>query len=468
MVVGDFPIETDVIVIGAGPGGYVAAIRAAQLGQKVTIVEKGSLGGVCLNVGCIPSKALISASQRYETALGSEDIGIKAENVTVDFSKVMGWKNDVVNKLTSGVGGLLKGNKVDIIQGEAYFVDEHSLRVMDENSSQTYTFKQAIIATGSRPIELPTFKYSKRVIDSTGALALDEIPGKLVVIGGGYVGTELGTAYANFGTEVTILEGANEILSGFEKQMTALVKRNLKKKKVDVVTKAMAKGVEETENGVIVTYEAKGEEKTVEADYVLVTVGRKPNTDELGLEQVGIKMDERGIIQVDKQCRTNVSSIFAIGDIVPGPPLAHKASYEGKIAAEVIAGQSSEVDYLGIPAVVFTEPELATVGYTEQQAKDEGLEYAAARFPFAANGRALALNNTDGFVKLITRKEDGLLIGAQIAGASASDMIAELGLAIEAGMTAEDIAMTIHAHPTLGEITMEAAEVALGTPIHIM
>ena len=468
MVVGDFPIETDVIVIGAGPGGYVAAIRAAQLGQKVTIVEKGSLGGVCLNVGCIPSKALISASQRYETALGSEDIGIKAENVTVDFSKVMGWKNDVVNKLTSGVGGLLKGNKVDIIQGEAYFVDEHSLRVMDENSSQTYTFKQAIIATGSRPIELPSFKYSKRVIDSTGALALDEIPGKLVVIGGGYVGTELGTAYANFGTEVTILEGANDILSGFEKQMTALVKRNLKKKKVDVVTKAMAKGVEETENGVIVTYEAKGEEKTVEADYVLVTVGRKPNTDELGLEQVGIKMDERGIIQVDKQCRTNVSSIFAIGDIVPGPPLAHKASYEGKIAAEVIAGQSSEVDYLGIPAVVFTEPELATVGYTEQQAKDEGLEYAAARFPFAANGRALALNNTDGFVKLITRKEDGLLIGAQIAGASASDMIAELGLAIEAGMTAEDIAMTIHAHPTLGEITMEAAEVALGTPIHIM
>ena len=297
---------------------------------------------------------------------------------------------------------------------------------------------------------------------------LDEIPGKLVVIGGGYVGTELGTAYANFGTEVTILEGADDILSGFEKQMTALVKRNLKKKKVEIVTKAMAKGVEETENGVIVTYEAKGEEKTVEADYVLVTVGRKPNTDELGLEQVGIKMDERGIIQVDKQCRTNVSSIFAIGDIVPGPPLAHKASYEGKIAAEVIAGQPSEVDYLGIPAVVFSEPELATVGYTEQQAKDEGLDYAAARFPFAANGRALALNNTDGFVKLITRKEDGLVIGAQIAGASASDMIAELGLAIEAGMTAEDIAMTIHAHPTLGEITMEAAEVAFGTPIHIM
>ncbi|MBS4193839.1 dihydrolipoyl dehydrogenase [Lederbergia citri] len=468
MVVGDFPIETDTIVIGAGPGGYVAAIRAAQLGQKVTIVEKGSLGGVCLNVGCIPSKALIAASHRYETAKHSDDMGIKAENVTVDFTKVQEWKAGVVNKLTSGVEGLLKGNKVEIVRGEAYFVDDHSIRVMDENSAQTYTFKNAIIATGSRPIELPSFKYSKRVIDSTGALSLEEIPSKLVVIGGGYVGTELGTAYANLGSEVTILEGADDILSGFEKQMTALVKRNLKKKNVEIVTKAMAKGVEETENGVKVTYDAKGEEKTIEADYVLVTVGRKPNTDELGLDQVGIKMTDRGVIEVDKQLRTSVSNIFAIGDIVPGPPLAHKASYEGKIAAEAISGHPSEVDYLGIPAVVFSEPELATVGYTEAQAKDEGIDINAAKFPFAANGRALALNNTDGFVKLVTRKEDGLVIGAQIAGPSASDMISELGLAIEAGMTAEDIAMTIHAHPTLGEITMEAAEVALGTPIHIV
>jgi len=468
MVVGDFPIETDTIVIGAGPGGYVAAIRAAQLGQKVTIVEKGSLGGVCLNVGCIPSKALIAASHRYETAKHSDDLGIKAENVTIDFTKVQEWKAGVVKKLTSGVEGLLKGNKVEIIRGEAYFVDDHSIRVMDENSAQTYTFKNAILATGSRPIELPSFKYSKRVIDSTGALSLEEIPNKLIVIGGGYVGTELGTAYANLGSEVTILEGADDILSGFEKQMTALVKRNLKKKNVEIVTKAMAKGVEETDNGVKVTFDAKGEEKTIEADYVLVTVGRKPNTDELGLEQVGIKMTERGVIEVDKQCRTSVKNIFAIGDIVPGPPLAHKASYEGKIAAEAISGQPSEVDYLGIPAVVFSEPELATVGYTETQAKDEGLEIIAAKFPFAANGRALALNNTDGFVKLVTRKEDGLVIGAQIAGPSASDMISELGLAIEAGMTAEDIAMTIHAHPTLGEITMEAAEVALGTPIHIV
>ncbi|WP_071459296.1 dihydrolipoyl dehydrogenase [Bacillus massilinigeriensis] len=468
MVVGDFPIETDTIVVGAGPGGYVAAIRAAQLGQKVTIVEKGTVGGVCLNVGCIPSKALIAAGHRYENALHSSDMGITAENVTLDFSKVQDFKSSVVKKLTGGVSGLLKGNNVDIVNGEAYFVDANTLRVMNETSAQTYTFKNAIIATGSRPIEIPAFKYSKRVLDSTGALNLTELPESIVVIGGGYIGTELGGAYASFGTKVTILEGGEEILNGFEKQMSALVKRNLKKKGAEVITKALAKGVEEKEDGVIIKYEAKGEEKQIEADYVFVMVGRRPNTDELGLEQAGVELGERGIIKIDKQCRTNVSNIYAIGDVVEGPPLAHKASYEGKIAAEAIAGHSSEIDYLGIPAVVFSDPELASVGYTEKQAKEEGLSVNAAKFPFAANGRALSLNESDGFLKLVTRKEDGLVIGAQIAGPNASDMIAELGLAIEAGMTAEDLAMTIHAHPTLGEITMEAAEVALGNPIHII
>lgn len=468
MVVGDFPIETETIVIGAGPGGYVAAIRAAQLGQKVTIVEKENLGGVCLNVGCIPSKALIAAGHRYETALHSEEMGITAENVKIDFSKVQEWKSGIVKKLTSGVEGLLKGNKVDIVRGEAYFVDGNTLRVMNENSAQMYTFKNAIIATGSRPIELPAFKYSKRVLDSTGALALKELPKKIVVIGGGYIGTELGGAYANFGTEVIILEGADEILGGFEKAMTALVKRRLKKKGAQIITKAFAKGVEEKEDGVVVTYEAKGKEEKVEADYVFVMVGRRPNTDEIGLEQAGVELTERGLIKIDKQCRTNVSSIYAIGDVVEGPPLAHKASYEAKIAAEAIAGLPSEIDYIGIPAVVFSDPELASVGYTEKQAKEEGIEINTGKFPFAANGRALSLNDSDGFLKIITRKEDGVVIGAQIAGPGASDMIAELGLAIEAGMTAEDIAMTIHAHPTLSEVAMEAAEVALGSPIHIL
>ncbi|HEC2220826.1 TPA: dihydrolipoyl dehydrogenase [Staphylococcus delphini] len=468
MVVGDFPIETDTIVIGAGPGGYVAAIRAAQLGQKVTIVEKGNLGGVCLNVGCIPSKALLNVSHRFEQAQHGADIGITAENVSLDFDKVQSFKGSVVSKLTGGVESLLKGNKVEIVRGEAYFVDEHSLRVMDDKSAQTYNFKNAIVATGSRPIQIPNFEFGGRILDSTGALNLQEVPKKLVVVGGGYIGSELGTAYANFGTEVTILEGAKEILGGFEKQMVAPVKKEMKAKGMIIETEALAKSAEETDNGVKVTYEVKGEEKTIEADYVLVTVGRRPNTNELGLEEVGVKLTDRGLVEVDKQSRTSVDSIYAIGDIVPGLPLAHKASYEAKIAAEAIAGQNSEVDYIGMPAVCFTEPELAQVGYTEAQAKEEGLDIKASKFPYQANGRALSLNDTNGFVKLVTLKEDDTLIGAQVVGTNASDVIAELGLAIEAGMNAEDIALTVHAHPTLGEMSMEAAEKALGLPIHTM
>lgn len=467
MVVGDFPIELDTLVVGSGPGGYVAAIRAAQTGQKVTVVERGAIGGVCLNVGCIPSKALISVGHRYEHAKHSDDMGVIAD-VKLDWSKAQAFKDGVVKKLTGGVSSLLKGNKIDVVEGEAYFVDANTVRVINGESAQTYTFKNAIIATGSRPIEIPTFKFTERVVSSTGALSFPEVPEKLVVIGGGYIGTELGSAYANLGSQVTIIEGGQDILAGFEKQMTAVVKKGLKAKGVDVIVGASAKGVEETANGVIVKYEAGGEEKSVEANYVLVTVGRRPNTDEMGLEEVGIKFAERGLLEVDNQCRTSVPNIYAIGDIVAGPQLAHKASYEGKVAAEAIAGEPSVVDYLAIPAVCFTDPEMATVGYNEEQAKAEGFEVTAAKFPFAANGRALALNQTEGFVKLVARKEDGLLIGAQIVGAGASDMIAEMGLAIEAGMTAEDIALTIHAHPTLGEITMETAEVLLGNPIHII
>lgn len=458
----------DTLVIGAGPGGYVAAIRASQMRQNVTIVEREYLGGVCSNVGCIPSKALISVGHRFEQAKNSDDMGIVAQEVKLDWTKVQEFKRGVVSKLVGGVETLLKGNKIDIVNGEAYFVDANTVRVVDGDNTQTYTFKNAIIATGSRPVEIPTFKFTKRVINSTDALSLPEIPGKFVVIGGGYIGTELGSAYANLGSQVIIIESGKDILAGFEKQMTQVVKKNLKKKGVEVVVGASAKSVEENENGVVVTYEASSEEKTVEADYVLVTVGRCPNTDEMGLEEIGIEFEERGLLKVDNQCRTTLPNIYAIGDIVSGPQLAHKASYEGKVAAEAIAGEKSIVDYVAIPAVCFTDPELATVGYNEEQAKTEGIEIKCAKFPFAANGRALTLNATEGFVKLVARKEDRVLIGAQIVGAGASDMIAEMSLAIEKGMTAEDIALTIHAHPTLGEITKEAAEVIIGGPIHVV
>jgi len=458
----------DTLVIGAGPGGYVAAIRASQMKQNVTIVEREYLGGVCSNVGCIPSKVLISVGHRFEQAKHSDDMGVVAQEIKLDWTKVQEFKKGVVSKLVGGVESLLKGNKIDIVKGEASFIDANTVRVIDGDNSQTYTFKNAILATGSRPVEIPTFKFTERVINSTGALSLLEVPQKLVVIGGGYIGTELGSAYANLGSQVTIIEGGKDILAGFEKQMTQVVKKGLKKKGVEVIVGASAKGVEENENGVVVTYEAGGEEKTVEANYVLVTVGRRPNTDEMGLEAVGIKFAERGLLKVDKQCRTSVPNIYAIGDIISGPQLAHKASYEGKVAAEAIAGEKSIVDYLAIPAVCFTDPELATVGYNEKQAKAEGIEVKVAKFPFAANGRTLTLNTAEGFVKLVVRKKDEVLIGAQIVGDGASDMIAEMGLAIETGMTAKDISLTLHAHPTLGEITREAAEVIIGRPTHIM
>ncbi|MGX7030778.1 dihydrolipoyl dehydrogenase [Vagococcus zengguangii] len=467
MVVGDFALELDTVVIGAGPGGYVAAIRASQMGQKVAIIEREYIGGVCLNVGCIPSKALISAGHKYQEALDSEIFGVTTEGVKLDFAKTQEWKNNgVVAKLTGGVKGLLKKNKVEVIEGEAFFVDEHTLRVINGDNAQTYSFNNAIVATGSRPIEIKGFKFGGRVIDSTGGLNLTEVPKKLVIVGGGVIGSELGGAYANLGAEVTILEGSPQILPTFEKDMVKLVEKEFDKKGIQIVTNAMAKEAVDNGDSVTVTYEVDGKAETVEADYVMVTVGRRPNTDELGLEVAGVEMTERGLVKVDNQGRTNVKSIFAIGDITPGAALAHKASYEAKIAAEAIAGKPVAIDYIGMPAVAFTDPELATVGYTEKEAKEAGLDVKVIKFPLAGNGRALSLNQTEGFVRLVTTKEGNVLVGAQVAGISASDIIAELGLAIEAGMNADDIALTIHSHPSLSEAAMDAAEIALGLPIH--
>ncbi len=468
MVVGEVTKEVDVLVIGAGPGGYVAAIRAAQLGKKVTLVEKENVGGTCLNVGCIPSKALISAAERYEQMQNDPGMGIVAENVKVDFAKVQEWKQGIVAKLTGGVESLLKGNKVEVISGEAIFLGPNEVRVNREYESERLKFEHCIVATGSKPTELKAFPFGGRILSSTEVLNLSELPKSMVVIGGGYIGVELSQMFAKFGTEVTLLEAESQILPTFERQLAQLVQKNMKKLKINVVRNAMAQSVEQNEDSVTVTYTVKDKEEQVTADYLLVTVGRKPNTEDLGLDIAGVKVDEKGLIVVDDQCRTSNERIFAIGDIVAGPALAHKASYEGKVAAEVIAGQASAVDYKVIPSVVFSDPEVATVGLTEAEAKEKGYEVAAGKFPYAANGRALSLNSTDGFVKVVANKENGVILGAQIIGSEASNLIAELALAIEMGATLEDVALTIHAHPTLGEMTMEAADVALGLPIHML
>jgi dihydrolipoamide dehydrogenase len=466
MVVGDIVEDLDVVVVGSGPGGYVAAIRAAQLGKQVTVIDRSEVGGVCLNWGCIPSKALISAAHQYEGIGNASAIGISADNIKVDFAKIQEWKNGVVNKLTGGISGLFKGNKIQFLSGEVFFNGPNQIRVVNENSGQSYHFNHCIIATGSRPIELKALPFGKRILSSTEALNLSEIPKSMIVIGGGYIGMELGQVYAKFGTKVTILEGSPSILPGFEAELTRTVAKNLKKNNVETITEALAKEAQVTDNDVTVTYESKGETKQVTAEYVLVTVGRRPNTDEIGLDLAGVKMTERGMIEIDHQCRTNVPNVYAIGDIVAGPALAHKASYEGKVAAEVIAGLPSALDYKAIPAVCFTDPEIASVGLSETEAKAEGRNVAVGKFSYGANGRALSMNAGEGFVKIIAEKETGIVIGGQVVGAEASNLIAEIGLAVEMSATLEDIALTIHAHPTLGEITMEAAETALGHPIH--
>ncbi|MGO3732041.1 MAG: dihydrolipoyl dehydrogenase [Vagococcus sp.] len=468
MVVGDFESSLGTVVIGAGPGGYVAAIRAAQLGQTVTLIEKGEVGGTCLNVGCIPSKALIEASHHYREVKENVYPGLNTKDVSLDFTEVQEWKNtQVVTKLTDGIRYLLKKNNVNVIEGTGYFMDENRVRVMHEFGGETYTFENVIIATGSSPIEIPGFKFSERVLDSTGLLNIKEIPKRLVVIGGGYIGSELAGVFANLGTEVTILEGQKSILPNFDKKLVKYVEKNFKSKNVAIETNALAKKAIVENDSVKVQYEVDGQAKEIECDYVLVSVGRKPNTSELGLERIGVNVDKRGFIDVNKQCQTSVPHIYAIGDIIAGLALAHKASYEGKVVAEAISGMDVDVDYRAIPAVCFTEPELASTGYTKDEAVSHGYEVTVAEFPYSGNGRALTLGKTEGIVQLISEKETGLVLGAQIAGANASDLITEITLAIETDATLEDIALTIHPHPTISETIMEAAEVGMGNPIHI-
>lgn len=459
--------KIDTLVIGSGPGGYVAAIRAAQLGQRVTIVEKDEIGGVCLNVGCIPSKALITAGHRYQDSLQSEFLGLHVSQAKIDFSETQKWKNQrVVKTLTSGIKMLLKKNNVNIIRGNARFLDSTRVVIETKEGRGEYVFKQAIIATGSRPIEIKGFPFGERILDSTGGLNLTEIPKRLAIIGGGVIGTELGSAYANLGAEVTILEGGPRLLPSYEEDMANLVTTSFRKKGISVRTNTLAKKGVINKSGVTVSYQVEGEEYSVEADYVMVTVGRRPNTDQLGLAEAKITTDQHGLIPVGLDYRTEIPHILAIGDVIEGLPLAHKASYDAKVAAEVLAGKSVVRDYQAMPAICFTDPELASTGLTLMEAEAKKIRAKAFQFPLQGNGRALSLNQNQGFVRLIVNQES-TIIGGQIVGMNASEMITEITLAVEANLTIEDIALTIHAHPTLSEAIMDTAELAQGLPIHM-
>lgn len=457
----------DAIVIGAGPGGYPCAIRLAQLGKKVAIVEKETVGGVCLNVGCIPSKALIKAASTFEKMQKADGMGFKVKGVEADFKGLQEWKQSVVSKLTGGVGQLLKGNKVEIVKGEASFVAKNEISVKGAEGVQSLVADAIVIAVGSSPIELPAFKFDeKNILSSTGALALDKPVSSLIVVGAGYIGLEIGTYMAKLGTQVTMLEQASRLLSSYDPEVGKVVERNLKKRNVTTLVNASAKAVKEKGGMMHLEVEVEGKMQTLQAEKILVTVGRRPNPMP-GLEKIGVSV-EKGFIKVNDRMQTNVPGVYAIGDVVGQPMLAHKATKEGLVAADVIAGKKTRYDVKAMPAVIFCEPEVATVGMNEVEAKAKGITPFAGSFPFAALGKAIAMAETDGFTKLIGDKKTGRLIGATIVGPESSTMIAEMALAIEAGLQLEDIALTVHAHPTLGEATMEAAEVALGHAIHVI
>ncbi|MCS7274910.1 MAG: dihydrolipoyl dehydrogenase [Candidatus Bipolaricaulota bacterium] len=470
MVVGEIATGTEVLVVGGGPGGYVAAIRAAQLGKDVTLVEKENLGGVCLNVGCIPSKALIYAAYLYKKIQHAEEFGISVKDVQVNLERLQAWKESVVQKLTGGVKQLCEGNGVSVIKGKATFISQKKCLVESEHGTQALEFKDCIIATGSVPMTIPGLEIDGEIVlDSTGALALKKLPESLIVIGGGYIGLELGMVYAKFGSRVTVVEMLDNLLPGTDPELTRLVVRKAKELKMELYLKSQAKELKRGKSGAQLAVQTPDGEKKLEAEKVLVSIGRKPHTPpDLGLEKLGVRPDAKGFLRTDKQMRTSVPHIYAIGDVAGPPLLAHKASHEGLVAAEAICGHKSAADWQTVPAVIFTDPEIAYAGLSESEAQQAGYKTITGKFPFAALGRALTLGETDGFIKIIADAETNVVLGVQIVGPEASTMISEAVLAIEMGATLEDLALSIHPHPTLPEGLMEAAEAALGKAIHIL
>ncbi|MEM8608757.1 MAG: dihydrolipoyl dehydrogenase [Myxococcota bacterium] len=464
--------EYEAIVIGGGPGGYVAAIRLAQLGVKTLCVEKEAMGGVCLNWGCIPSKALIAAANLANKIKNAQHMGITVQDLQVDVSKMQEWKEGIVKKLTSGVTSLVKGNGGDIALGTALLTGPNTVEVTGEaGKKETYkATKGIIVATGTQMIQIPGFEPDGDVvITAREAVSLQEAPGSMVLIGGGVIGLELGMVYQKLGTKISVVELMDQLLPGTDKDLVRVVQKHLKKgEPADIYLESKAVSLDKLGGKAKVTIETGGEKKVIEADKVLVAVGFKPNSAGLGLDKLGVKLDARGHIEVDDQFRTNVPTIFAIGDVAGPPYLAHKASKEGEIAAEVIAGHKSARDWRGMPAAIFTDPEIATVGLTETEAKAQGRKVKIGKFPFAASGRAMSVSETDGFIKVLIDENDHQLLGVAIVGPEAADLISESALAMEMCAFAEDVALTIHPHPTLGEGVMESFKNALGEAIHIM
>lgn len=463
----------DVVVIGSGPGGYVAAIRSAQLGFKTAVIEREALGGVCLNVGCIPSKAMITATHLLHKAQHDfKTMGLNIKGgIDVDMKTLVKWKQSVCDKMSGGVSQLLKGNSVTVIKGQAEFKNSKELSVKNSSGTDTITAKFFIIATGSRPIEIPGFAFDEKdICSSTGALNFDEIPKRVAVIGGGYIGLEISSYLRKLGTEVTVIEANSALLAGVvDPECAQVVYRKAQKSGIEFKFGAKAKGQKKSGKAYEVSYDLNGKEEKITVDKILVTVGRKPNGNQANLKAAGIEVDDRGFVKVDAQRRTNVSNIFAIGDVCGQPMLAHKASYEGVMVAEILAGQNRVYDAKTVPAVVFTDPEIAAAGMTEAEARTKGYtDLLISKFPFAANGRAVSMSETDGFVKMIADKKTHVLLGVHIVGPEASNLISEAVLAIEMGARLEDLALSIHPHPTLGETMMEAAEATLGHAIHII
>ncbi|QCI64036.1 dihydrolipoyl dehydrogenase [Phreatobacter stygius] len=462
-------ISCKLLVIGAGPGGYIAAIRAGQLGIDTVIVERRRLGGTCLNIGCIPSKALIHAAEEFDKAMhmagGSSPLGISVGKPVLDLAKTIGWKDGIVGRLNSGVAGLLKKARVKIVGGRARFRDGKTVEVETETGLQVIRAETIVIATGSAPVELPFLPFGGPVVSSTEALALTKLPARLAIVGAGYIGLELGMAFAKLGTTVTVVEAEPRILPQYDAELTRPVAKRLTELKIELLTGAKAKALGPKGQALLVET-AGGEDRRIDADKILVTVGRRPVTEGWGLEELGLDMDGR-FLRIDDKCRTSMRGIYAIGDVTGEPMLAHRAMAQGEMVAEIVAGHSRSWDKRAIPAVCFTDPEIVTAGLSPDEARQAGIEIKTGQFPFTANARAMTKIGEAGFVRVVARADNHLVLGIQAVGHGVSELATAFGLALEMGARLEDIAGTIHAHPTQGEGFQEAALKTLGHALHI-